>query len=42
MGGTRPRPSAKSNNAFCIDFLPRCSRDITVPIGISNISAISL
>ena len=38
----RPRCSAKSYNFFCIAFLPRCSRDITVPIGTSTISAISL
>ena len=36
------RASAKSYNRFCIAFLPRCSRDITVPIGMSSISAISL
>ena len=37
-----PRDSAYSNNDFCIAFLPRCSRDMTVPIGMSRISAISL
>ena len=37
-----PRAWAYSNNDFCIAFLPRWSRDITVPIGMSSISAISL
>ena len=37
-----PRSRAYSYNIFCIAFLPRCSRDITVPIGISSISEISL
>ena len=39
---TSPRSIPKSNNAFCSAFLPRCSRLITVPIGTSRISAISL
>ena len=33
---------AKSYNRFWRAFLPRCSRLITVPIGISRMSAISL
>ena len=41
-GGMKPWASAYSYNDFCIAFLPRCSRDITVPIGMSSISAISL
>ncbi len=39
---TNPRSFAVSHNAFCSAFLPRCSRDITVPMGVSMISAISL
>ena len=37
-----PRSRTVSHNAFSSAFLPRCSRDITVPIGTSMISAISL
>ena len=39
---TSPRSFAVSHNAFWSAFLPRCNRDITVPIGVSMISAISL
>ena len=39
---TSPRATANSYNCFCSAFLPRCSRLITVPIGMSRISAISL
>ena len=31
----------KSHNAFCLVVLPRCSRDITVSMGIFNFSATS-
>lgn len=37
-----PRSMAKSCNCIWSAFLPRCSRLITVPIGISRSSAISL
>ena len=40
--GTSPRLLANSHNVLWSCFLPRCSRDITVPIGTSSISAISL
>src|SRR5207247_284390 len=39
---TRPLSRTLSHNAFSSALLPRCSRDITVPIGIPRISAISL
>ncbi len=39
---TRPRELAKSYNCFCSAFLPRCRRLMTVPMGMSRISAISL
>jgi hypothetical protein len=41
FSGSSPRLLANSHNVFCIAFLPRCSLDITVPIGISRMSAIS-
>src|SRR5918996_2619931 len=39
---TRPRSRITSHNRRSRALLPRCSRDITVPIGTSRISAISL
>ena len=39
---TRPRAFIVSHNRFSSAFLPRCSLDITVPIGTPRISAISL
>src|SRR2546421_5754812 len=38
----RPFSTANSHNRFWSCFLPRCSRLITVPMGISRMSAISL
>lgn len=38
---TRPRLRIASHNRFSNALLPRCSRDITVPIGTSRMSAIS-
>jgi hypothetical protein len=40
--GTSRLATPKSYNDFCSAFLPRCSRLMTVPIGISKMSAISL
>ena len=42
VGSTSPCSTARFHNFLCSAFLPRCSRDITVPIGTSRISAISL
>jgi hypothetical protein len=39
---TRPRSLTTSHNRFSRAFLPRCSRDMTVPMGTPVISAISL
>src|ERR687891_463377 len=39
---TRPRSPTPPQNRRSRALLPRCSRDITVPIGTSRISAISL
>ena len=42
QSATSPRSRTVSHNARCRAFLPRCSLDMTVPIGMSKISAISL
>ena len=42
VGPTNPCSCAKSNNLCWSCFLPLCSRDMTVPMGTSRISAISL